>query len=65
MWLFKKINNMPNKKTFNQQEKDSLLKSFGANLNDQSLRIIEELNDSKKDLNKMLKTAWKFKNYVG
>lgn len=56
---------MPNKKTFNQQEKDSLLKSFGANLNDQSLRIIEELNDSKKDLNKMLKTAWKFKNYVG
>lgn len=53
---------MPNKKTFTQQQKESLLKSFGSELNDQSLRIIESFKDSGKDLNKMLKSAWKFKH---
>ena len=53
---------MPNKKTFNQQEKEALLKSFGTDLNDQSLRIIEKFKDTGKDLNKMLKSAWKFKH---
>jgi hypothetical protein len=53
---------MPDKKTFNKQEKDALLKSFGTPLNNQSLRIIERFKDSGKDLNKMLKTAWTFKH---
>ncbi len=53
---------MPDKKTFNQQEKEALLKSFGTELNDQSLRIIEKFKDTGKDLNSMLKTAWKFKH---
>jgi len=55
---------MPNKKkTYNQQEKAELLQSFGETLNDQSLRIIEALKSTGKDLNKMLVTAYKYKNY--
>lgn len=51
------------KKTFNEQEKTEVLMSFGETLDDQSLRIIEELKSSGKDLNKMLITAYKYKNY--
>lgn len=48
------------KKTYTQQEKQELLSSFGKLLDDQSLRIIEALKDSGKDLNKLLVKAWKF-----
>ena len=51
---------MEEKKTYNKQEKQELLISFGDLLDDQSLRIIEKLKDSKKDLNKLLVKAWKF-----
>jgi hypothetical protein len=50
------------KKTYTADEKQELLQSFGEKLNDQSLRIIESFRDSGKDLNKMLKTAWKYRN---
>jgi hypothetical protein len=52
---------MADNKTFNPLEKEELLKSFGESLDDQSLRIIEAFKDIGKDLNKMLKTAWKYK----
>jgi|GEM_PF-2784615 len=48
------------KKTYTEQEKQELLTSFGDLLDDQSLRIIEALKNSGKDLNKLLIKAWKF-----
>ena len=51
---------MEEKKTYNKQEKKDLLLSFGESLDDQSLRILEKLRDSKKDLNKLLAKAWKY-----
>jgi len=52
---------MPDKKTFNKQEKAELLESFGKPLNDQSLRIIEDFQDSGKNMNKMLLAAYKYR----
>lgn len=46
------------KKTFTKLEKQELLSSFGELLDDQSLRIIEALRDSGKDLNQLLIMAW-------
>lgn len=52
---------MPDKKTFSQQEKAELLQSFGSELNDKSLRILEYFKNSGKDLNKVLEKAYKFR----
>ncbi|MDE5421759.1 hypothetical protein L3073_06030 [Ancylomarina sp. DW003] len=52
---------MTDKKQFTEEEKAELLVEFGTLLNDQSLRIIEAFKDSGKDINKMLKKAWKFR----
>ena len=51
---------MADKKTYTKEEKQELLSSFGELLDDQSLRIIEALKNSNKDLNSLLKKAWKF-----
>ena len=48
------------KKTYTEQEKQEVLSSFGDLLDDQSLRIIEALKNSGKDLNRRLVKAWKF-----
>jgi len=53
---------MPDKKQFTEEEKTELLSEFGSLLNNQSLRIIERFKNSGKDINKMLKTAWKYKH---
>lgn len=55
---------MPDKKTFTPEEKAEVLQEFGEPLNDQSLRILEALTDSGKDLNKLLEKAWKYRNYA-
>lgn len=57
---------MPDKKTFNTKEKAEVLKSFGATLDDRSLRILEALrvefgNNPKKDLNMMLEKAYSYR----
>ena len=49
---------MAKKKTYTKKEKQELLSSFGDLLDDQSLRIIESLKDSGKDLNELLIFAW-------
>ena len=52
---------MSKKKTFSPIEKEELLKAFGKPLTNESLQIIEEFHNSGKDMNKLLKTAYKFK----
>ncbi|MDQ2178828.1 hypothetical protein [Marinifilum sp. D714] len=49
------------KKTYSPKEKEELLETFGKPLNDQSLRIIEHFQKSRKDINKLLKTAYKYR----
>jgi len=53
---------MPNKKQYTEKEKMELMLQFSEHINSgKSCRIVQYFLDSKKDMNKLLETAYKYR----